>query len=218
MRGVGAHKRIWARNSHCLLRPKFCFLFVHFPLNGLISVDVFWLEHILQHYQSTFLGDRDFKPASSFTRISTRCLCRHRWGCPWHTWELGTIVMYRVLFKYYFSKNFRKFATSPSPALGTWLYNKFPANSEWLDTRIVLRALKVSYSNVCEGEVAVNCDKTFEFYLNYKKWIVQLWIYKLKGTASKWNDPPFLFHILVVDLMPGSGVISITLGIESFPP
>ena len=23
----------------------------------------------------------------------------------------------------------------------------------------------------------------------------------VKGTASKWNDPPFLFHILIVDLM-----------------
>ena len=40
----------------------------------------------------------------------------------------------------------------------------------------------------------------------------------LKGTASKWNDPPFLLHILIVHLMPSSGVISITLGIESFPP
>ena len=27
-----------------------------------------------------------------------------------------------------------------------------------------------------------------------------------------------LFHFLIVDLMPGSGLISITLGIESFPP
>ena len=40
----------------------------------------------------------------------------------------------------------------------------------------------------------------------------------LKGTASKRKNPPFLFHILIVDLMPGSGIISITLGIESFPP
>ena len=35
----------------------------------------------------------------------------------------------------------------------------------WPYTRIVLRALKVSYSDVGEGGVAVNCEKT-QFFLN----------------------------------------------------
>ena len=40
------------------------------------------------------------------------------------------IYIYRVFMKYcVFSKNSRKFATSPSPALGCyWLYKKLPAN------------------------------------------------------------------------------------------
>ena len=60
----------------------------------------------------------------------------------------------------FFSKTPRKFATSPSPALGCyWLYKKLPA------TRIVLRAFKVSNSDVGEGGVAVNCEKA-QFFLN----------------------------------------------------
>jgi len=59
--------------------------------------------------------------------------------------------------------------------------------------------------------------------LSYRLWQINLnsgpRLYgNINGTASKWDDPPFLFHILIVDLMPGSGVIRITLGIESFPP
>ena len=48
----------------------------------------------------------------------------------------------------FFSKNSRKFATSPSPALYT---------------RIALRALKVSYSDVGEEGVTVNCEKSTIF-------------------------------------------------------
>ena len=65
-----------------------------------------------------------------------------------------------VFIKYcFFSKNSQKFVTSPPPALGCyWLYKKCPANrSDW-DTRIALRALKVSYSDVGEGGVAVTSD------------------------------------------------------------
>ena len=43
-------------------------------------------------------------------------------------------VYYRMFIKYcVFSRNSRKFATSPSPALGYhWLYKKLPANrSDW---------------------------------------------------------------------------------------
>ena len=50
------------------------------------------------------------------------------------------------------------------------------------------------------------------------RFIIVTDLHILKGTASKWKDPPFLFLILIVDIMPGSGVISIELGIESFPP
>ena len=47
----------------------------------------------------------------------------------------------------FFPKNSRKFATSPSPALGCyWLF-------------IALRALKVTYLDVGEGGAAVNCEK-----------------------------------------------------------
>ena len=68
-------------------------------------------------------------------------------------------------------------------------------------------------------------DRRGTNFVVYRDWIIgklhnknETKSYQLKGTASKWNEPPFLFHILIVDLMPGSGVISITLGIESFPP
>ena len=58
----------------------------------------------------------------------------------------------------YFSKNSRKFAASPSHALGCyWLYKNLPANRS--DCTLALR-LKVSYSDVGEGGVAVNCAKT----------------------------------------------------------
>ena len=37
--------------------------------------------------------------------------------------------IYRVFIKYCFSQSYRKFATSPSPALSCyWLYEKLPAN------------------------------------------------------------------------------------------
>ena len=42
---------------------------------------------------------------------------------------------------------------------------KMTSQLEWLYTRIALRALKVSYSDVGEGGVAVNCEKT-QFFLN----------------------------------------------------
>ena len=42
---------------------------------------------------------------------------------------------------------------------------KTASQKEWLYTRIALRALKVSYSDVGEGGVAVNCEKTL-FFLN----------------------------------------------------
>ena len=63
----------------------------------------------------------------------------------------------RIFIKYCdFSKILE---TSPSPALGCyWLYKKLPANrSDY--TRIALRALKVPYSDVGDGGVAVNCEK-----------------------------------------------------------
>ena len=39
------------------------------------------------------------------------------------------------------------------------------SQKDWLYTRIALRALKISYSDVCERGVAVNCKKT-HFFLN----------------------------------------------------
>ena len=60
----------------------------------------------------------------------------------------------------FFSKNSRKFATSPSPALGCyWSYKKLPANRSYF-TLALRWDLKVSYSDVGEIEVAVNCEKT----------------------------------------------------------
>ena len=47
--------------------------------------------------------------------------------------------------------------------LGVTIHNG--PNSYILYTRIALRALKVSYSDVGEGGVAVNCEKT-QFFLN----------------------------------------------------
>ena len=69
-------------------------------------------------------------------------------------------LRYRVFIKYcVFS---RKFATSPSSALGCyWSYKNYQPIG--LYTRIALRALKVSYSDVGEGGVAVNCEKTHFF-------------------------------------------------------
>ena len=53
----------------------------------------------------------------------------------------------RALNIVFFSKNSLKFATTPSPALRCfWLYKKLIANR--LFTRIALRALTVSYSDV----------------------------------------------------------------------
>ena len=70
--------------------------------------------------------------------------------------------MYRVFIKCcVFPENSRKFATSPSPALGCyWLYKILPANGS--DCTL---ALKVSYSDEGEGGVAGNCEKT-PFFLN----------------------------------------------------
>ena len=76
--------------------------------------------------------------------------------------------IYRVLLNIvFFSKNSRKFATSPSPALGCYLlYKKLPANrSEYTLALRRVRALKVSYSDVGEGGVVVICEKT-QFFLN----------------------------------------------------
>ena len=42
---------------------------------------------------------------------------------------------------------------------------KITSQQEGLYTRIALRALKVSYSDVGEGGVAVNCEKT-QFFMN----------------------------------------------------
>ena len=64
----------------------------------------------------------------------------------------------------FFSKNSRKFASSPSPALGCyWLYKKL--SSIGVYAHIALRALTVSYSDVGEGGDAVKCEKT-QFFLN----------------------------------------------------
>ena len=63
-----------------------------------------------------------------------------------------------------FSKNSRKFATSPSPALDCYcLYKNYQPIG--LYTRIALRALGASYSDVGEGGDTVNCEKT-QFFLN----------------------------------------------------
>ena len=79
--------------------------------------------------------------------------------------ETSELCLYRVFIKYcVFSKNSRKSATSPSVALGCyWLYKKITSQLEWLWIRIALRALRVSYSNVGEGGVTVNCEKNTIF-------------------------------------------------------
>ena len=65
----------------------------------------------------------------------------------------------------FFSKNSRKFATSPSPALGCyWLYKNYQPIGVAVHSHCV-RALKVSYSDVGKGGVAENCEKT-TFSLN----------------------------------------------------
>ena len=47
-----------------------------------------------------------------------------------------------------------------------WSFRKWrPANRKGLYTRIALRALKVSYSDVGEGGIAVNCEKK-QVFLN----------------------------------------------------
>ena len=64
----------------------------------------------------------------------------------------------------FFFKNSRKFATSPYPALGCyWLYKNYQPKGV---TCIALRTLKVSYSDENKGEVAVNCEKITQFFLN----------------------------------------------------
>ena len=74
---------------------------------------------------------------------------------------------YRVFIKYsVFSKNSRNFATSPSPAQGCY----------WLYTRIALRVVKVSYSDVGEGGDAVNCEITQYFLNTLYIWFIP-WIY-----------------------------------------
>ena len=61
----------------------------------------------------------------------------------------------------FFSKNSRKFATSPLPTVGCYLlYKKLPANRNDCTLAFALRALKVSYSDVGEGRVEMNCEKT----------------------------------------------------------
>ena len=80
---------------------------------------------------------------------------------------IKTECLYRVFIKYcgFFSKNSRKCAASPSPALGCyWSYKKLPANKS--DIRIALRAFMVSYSDVGDGGVAVNCEKKTHFFLD----------------------------------------------------
>ena len=59
----------------------------------------------------------------------------------------------------FFSKNSRKFATSPSPALGCyWLYKKWPANRS--DCTLAMRwELRRFYNDLGEGGVALNCGK-----------------------------------------------------------
>ena len=67
-----------------------------------------------------------------------------------------TCESYRVFIKYcFFFKNSRKFATSPSPALGCfWLYKKLKPIGVTVHSHFVI-ALKVSYNDVGEGGVAV---------------------------------------------------------------
>ena len=86
------------------------------------------------------------------------------WSCSYSFcnfyWSQGTGYSLNIMF---FSKNSCKFATSPLTAIGCT--ENF---SQWLCTRIPLRALKVSYSNVGEGGVSVNYERNnFSWTPNY---------------------------------------------------
>ena len=75
--------------------------------------------------------------------------------------------MYRVLIKYgvffeEFSKVCHLSLASTRPLL---VVQKITSQKEWLSTRNAFWALKVSYSDVGEGGVAVNCEKT-QFFMN----------------------------------------------------
>ena len=75
--------------------------------------------------------------------------------------------IYRVFIKYcVFSKNSRKFATSPTPALGCyWFYKNYQPMGVALHSRCVESFEGLLQQYVGEGGVAVNCEKT-QFFLN----------------------------------------------------
>ena len=79
--------------------------------------------------------------------------------------SIRPIVRYRVFIKYcVFSKNSRRFATSPSPEFGWcyWLYKKLPANRS--DCTLALRWelwRSITAMLAMEGWVAVNWKNTF---------------------------------------------------------
>ena len=77
----------------------------------------------------------------------------------------------------FFSKNSRKFATSPSPALGCyWLYKNYQPIGVAVHSHCV-RALKVSYSDVGKGGVAENCEKTQFFLITlYIPYSLSVWV------------------------------------------
>ena len=70
---------------------------------------------------------------------------------------------YRVLIKY--CVFLQKLQLLPRQHSAAIVCTKMTSQQERLYTRIASRALKVSYSDVGEGGVAVNCEKT-QFFLN----------------------------------------------------
>ena len=84
----------------------------------------------------------------------------------------------------------------------------------------------ISISNCCNHHPSLNTH-IFDQFATVISYIIGELLERLficdnnlcfKGLPQNEMTPPFLFHILIVDLMPGSGMISINLGIESFPP
>ena len=75
--------------------------------------------------------------------------------------------MYWVFIKYcvFFQEFSKIFHLSLASTRLLLVVQKITSQYEWLYTRIALRALKVSYSDVGEEGVAVNCEKT-QFFLN----------------------------------------------------
>ena len=71
--------------------------------------------------------------------------------------DLGTGWSLNIVF---FSKNSRKFATSPSTVLGCyWLNKKIPTIGVTLHSHCVESFEGLLHSDVGEGGVAVNCEE-----------------------------------------------------------